>query len=133
MLQSAKSIGLSDIIGQTASTRSVADRKLADIRTVTNRLRILALNALALLILTGGVIGVQSSGRGLVEERLNSIQEQADIVTARCGPTSDQHTLGLRAGDALHIHSLPLERPGGLAVQSDVTRLMTFASTTMPG
>ena len=42
--------------------------------------RILAFNTLALLMLTGGVIGVQSSGRGLVEERLTGIQQQAAIV-----------------------------------------------------
>ena len=47
--------------------------------------RILALNALALLILTGGVIGVQSSGRGLVEERLAGIQQQAAIVASVLG------------------------------------------------
>ena len=46
MSSSAKPIGLSDIIGQTASTRSVADRKLTDIRAVSSRLRILALNAM---------------------------------------------------------------------------------------
>jgi len=40
---------------------------------------------LALLILTGGVIGVQSSGRGLVEERLRGIQQQADIVASALG------------------------------------------------
>ncbi len=33
-------------------------------------------------MLTGGVILVQATGRGLVEERLNSIQEQAAIVVA---------------------------------------------------
>ena len=47
--------------------------------------RILGLNALALLILTGGVIGVQSSGRGLVEERLAGIQQQATIVASALG------------------------------------------------
>ena len=47
--------------------------------------RILAFNALALLILTGGVIGVQSSGRGLVEERLAGIQQQAAIVASALG------------------------------------------------
>ncbi|MBN9546897.1 MAG: sensor N-terminal transmembrane domain-containing protein, partial [Alphaproteobacteria bacterium] len=47
--------------------------------------RILAFNALALLILTGGVIGVQSSGRGLVEERLRGIQQQAAIVASALG------------------------------------------------
>ena len=40
---------------------------------------------MALLILTGGVIGVQSSGRGLVEERLRGIQQQADIVASALG------------------------------------------------
>jgi two-component system sensor histidine kinase ChvG len=40
---------------------------------------------LALLILTGGVIGVQSSGRGLVEERLAGIQQQAAIVANALG------------------------------------------------
>ena len=42
--------------------------------------RILGFNALALIVLTGGVILVQASGRGLVEERMNSIQQQANIV-----------------------------------------------------
>lgn len=42
--------------------------------------RILAFNALALIILTGGVVLVQASGRGLVEERLNGVQQQAAIV-----------------------------------------------------
>jgi len=42
--------------------------------------RILAFNALALIVLTGGVVLVQSSGRGLVEERLNGVQQQATIV-----------------------------------------------------
>jgi two-component system sensor histidine kinase ChvG len=37
------------------------------------------------LILTGGVIGVQSSGRGLVEERLAGIQQQAAIVASALG------------------------------------------------
>ena len=38
-----------------------------------------------MLILTGGVIGVQSSGRGLVEERLAGIQQQAAIVANALG------------------------------------------------
>jgi two-component system, OmpR family, sensor histidine kinase ChvG len=42
--------------------------------------RILGFNALALLILIGGVILVQSSGRGLVEERLGGVQQQAAIA-----------------------------------------------------
>ncbi len=37
------------------------------------------------MILTGGVIGVQSSGRGLVEERLAGIQQQAAIVASALG------------------------------------------------
>ena len=58
--------------------------------------RILAFNALALIVFTGGVILVQASGRGLVEERLNSIQEQANIVAgtiAQYATDPDRHTL----------------------------------------
>jgi two-component system sensor histidine kinase ChvG len=47
--------------------------------------RILAFNTLALLILTGGMIGIQSSGRGLVEERLSGITQQAAIVASALG------------------------------------------------
>ncbi len=47
--------------------------------------RILAFNALALIVLTGGVILVQASGRGLIEERLTSIHEQANIVAGTPG------------------------------------------------
>ena len=58
--------------------------------------RILAFNALALIVLTGGVVLVQASGRGLVEERLNSIQEQANIVAgtiAQYATDPDRHVL----------------------------------------
>ena len=44
--------------------------------------RILAFNALALIVLTGGVVLVQSSSRGLVEERLNGVQQQASVVAS---------------------------------------------------
>ena len=44
--------------------------------------RIIAFNALALIVLTGGVIAVQTTGRGLVEERLNGVQQQAAIVAS---------------------------------------------------
>ena len=58
--------------------------------------RILAFNALALIVLTGGVFLVQTSGRGLVEERLNSIREQANIVAgtiAQYATDPNTHTL----------------------------------------
>ncbi|HET7083494.1 MAG TPA: stimulus-sensing domain-containing protein [Rhizomicrobium sp.] len=58
--------------------------------------RILAFNALALIVLTAGVVLVQSSGRGLVEERMNSIREQANIVAgtiAQYAADSATHTL----------------------------------------
>ena len=63
--------------------------------------RILAFNALALLILTGGVIGVQSSGRGLVEERLTGIQQQAAIVAGTLAEyATDPQTHTLRVEEA---------------------------------
>lgn len=63
--------------------------------------RILAFNALALLILTGGVIGVQSSGRGLVEERLAGIQQQAAIVASALAEyATDSKTHTLKVADA---------------------------------
>ena len=66
--------------------------------------RILGFNALALLILIGGVILVQLSGRGLVEERLNSIQEQAKIVAgtiAQYATDSDTHSLKVDEAEPL--------------------------------
>ncbi len=66
--------------------------------------RILAFNALALLILTGGVIGIQSSGRGLVEERLNGVQQQAGIVASALADyaTDPQtHTLNVALAEPL--------------------------------
>jgi len=58
--------------------------------------RILGFNALALLILIGGVILVQVSSRGLVEERLNGIHQQAAIVAgtiAQYAIDPNNHTL----------------------------------------
>src|SRR5215831_7574293 len=59
--------------------------------------RILGFNALALIVLTAGVILVQASGRGLVEERMNSIREQANIVAGTLAEyTTDPETHTLR-------------------------------------
>jgi two-component system sensor histidine kinase ChvG len=66
--------------------------------------RILAFNTLALLILTGGVIGIQSSGRGLVEERLSGVQDEAAIVAntlAEFATDSSTHTLNVDAAEPL--------------------------------
>ncbi|HJT43210.1 MAG TPA: stimulus-sensing domain-containing protein [Rhizomicrobium sp.] len=63
--------------------------------------RILGFNALALIVLTGGVILVQASGRGLVEERLNSIQEQAAIVAGTIAQyATDPNTHSLKVDEA---------------------------------
>ncbi len=66
--------------------------------------RILAFNALALIVLTGGVILVQASGRGLVEERLTSIQEQGNIVAgtlAEYATEPETHTLKVEQAEPL--------------------------------
>ncbi len=66
--------------------------------------RILAFNALALIVLTAGVIAVQASGRGLVEERLTSIQEQANIVAgtlAEYATDPETHTLKVEQAEPL--------------------------------
>ncbi len=66
--------------------------------------RILAFNTLALLILTGGVIGVQLSGRGLVTERLNGVQLQAAIVAgtlAQYATDPESHTLKIAEAEPL--------------------------------
>ena len=66
--------------------------------------RILAFNTLALLILTGGVIAIQSSGRGLVEERMAGIQQQAQIVAsalADYATDSSTHTLNVPLAEPL--------------------------------
>lgn len=66
--------------------------------------RILGFNALALIVLTGGVILVQASGRGLVEERMNSIREQANIVAgtlAEYATDPETHTLRVPLAEPL--------------------------------
>ena len=66
--------------------------------------RILGFNALALIVLTGGVILVQFSGRDLVEERFSGVQQQAAIVASAIAEyASDQETstLNLDAAEPL--------------------------------
>ena len=66
--------------------------------------RILAFNTLALLILTGGVIVVQLSGRGLVEERLTAVKEQAAIMAgtlAKYSTDPESHTLKIAEAEPL--------------------------------
>jgi two-component system sensor histidine kinase ChvG len=75
--------------------------------------RILAFNALALIVLTGGVVLVQSSGRGLVEERLNGVQQQAAIVAstlAEYAADSDSHTLKVADAEPLLQHMIAPSR-----------------------
>jgi two-component system sensor histidine kinase ChvG len=63
--------------------------------------RILGFNALALIVLAGGVILVQVSGRGLIEERLNGIHQQAAIVASTLAEyATDPQTHTLRISDA---------------------------------
>jgi two-component system, OmpR family, sensor histidine kinase ChvG len=66
--------------------------------------RIIAFNAIALVVLTAGVILVQASGRGLVEERLTGVQEQAAIVAgtlAEYATEPSTHTLKVEEAEAL--------------------------------
>jgi len=66
--------------------------------------RILGFNALALIVLTGGVILVQFSGRDLVEERLSGVQQQAAIVAsaiAEYASDEETNTLNLDAAEPL--------------------------------
>ena len=66
--------------------------------------RILAFNALALIVFTGGVILVQANGRGLIEERLTSIHEQANIVAgtlAEYATEPETHTLKVAEAEPL--------------------------------
>jgi two-component system sensor histidine kinase ChvG len=66
--------------------------------------RILGFNALALIVLTGGVILVQFSGRDLVEERLSGVQQQAAIVAsaiAEYASDVETSTLNLDAAEPL--------------------------------
>jgi two-component system sensor histidine kinase ChvG len=66
--------------------------------------RILGFNALALIVLTSGVILVQFSGRDLVEERFSGVQQQAAIVASAIAEyASDQETstLNLDAAEPL--------------------------------
>ena len=65
--------------------------------------RILGFNALALIVLTGGVILVQASGMGLVEERLAGVKEQAAIVASAVADyaTDENNVLNVDAAEPL--------------------------------
>ena len=67
--------------------------------------RILAFNALALIVLTGGVILVQSSGRGLVEERLtpacSSRPPSSPAPSPNMPPIETGHALKVDAAEPL--------------------------------
>ena len=62
--------------------------------------RILGFNALALIVLTGGVILVQVSGRGLVEERLQGVRQQAAIVASAIADYATNEDSGLNTDAA---------------------------------
>jgi two-component system sensor histidine kinase ChvG len=63
--------------------------------------RIILFNGFALAILTAGVLYVQSSRVGLVDERLNSIKAQAEIVAGTLAEyATDENTQRVKVDDA---------------------------------
>ncbi len=63
--------------------------------------RIVGFNALALIILMGGVVLVQTGSRGLVEERLGGVQQQAAIVAGSLAAyATDDQTQSLKIAEA---------------------------------
>lgn len=63
--------------------------------------RIIFYNTVALVILIAGVLVVQTSRVGLVDERLTGIQEQAEIVASTVAEyTTDENTHTLKVSDA---------------------------------
>ncbi len=63
--------------------------------------RIIGFNAIALLVLTVGVILVETSGRSLIEERLNGVQLQAEIVAGTLAAyATDPSTYSLKVAEA---------------------------------
>src|SRR5438105_14741439 len=93
MSQSAKTIGLAEIIDQTASTRAVADRKLSDIRTVTNRLRILALNAL----IEAARAGDMGRGFAVVADEVRGISSEVERLSGSLAAELSQEITSLEA------------------------------------
>ena len=66
--------------------------------------RIVLVNAVVLLVLIAGVIGVQSSRVGLIDERLTGIESQAQIVAgtlAEYATDPDTHTLIVKQAEPL--------------------------------
>jgi two-component system sensor histidine kinase ChvG len=91
--------------------------------------RIIGFNAIALVVLTGGVILVQTSGRGLVAERLIGIQEAATVVAdtlARYATDPDTHRIKPHEAELLlpplieptHLRARVYQPDGSLAVDS---------------
>ena len=74
--------------------------------------RIIAFNAIALVVLTAGVILVQSSGRGLVEERLTGVQEQAAIVAGTLAEYAHNST-----SDRRHLITEEQREAGAAAIR----------------
>ena len=69
--------------------------------------RIIGFNAIALVVLTAGVILVQTSSRGLVEERMTGVQEQAAIISgtlAEYATDPNTHTLSMHNTEVLLRH-----------------------------
>ena len=63
--------------------------------------RIIAFNAIALVVLTAGVILVQTSGRGLIEERLTGVQLSAAIVAGTLAEyATDPNAHSLKVSEA---------------------------------
>jgi two-component system sensor histidine kinase ChvG len=73
--------------------------------------RILGFNALALIVLTAGVILVQFSGRDLVEERLSGVRQQVASAIADLAVDEETTTLNLDIAEPLLSQLISPTRP----------------------
>lgn len=80
------------------------DRKLRSVRHSTLARRIVLVNTGVLLILIAGVIAIQWSRLGLVDERLTGVETEAQIVAstlAEYATNPDMHTLDVKQAEPL--------------------------------
>jgi hypothetical protein len=78
---SSKSVSLSDIIAQTSKAKTVTGAKVRDIRAVTSKLRILALNAL----IEAKHAGDKGAGFSVVADEVRSISGEVEALARDLG------------------------------------------------
>lgn len=92
-MSSAVAVSVSDLISKTMTTRKLGDKKISEIRSITGRLRILALNAM----IEATQAGLAGRGFAVVAQEVRAISSAVEDISGSFASELGQEIAGLES------------------------------------